>query len=178
VRFMTQALIRVSGNVQRAQRRRPGASVLALLQAVQQAGSAKPSDLADHLGLSRAAVTRQVQQLVGENALVITPDPGDRRSFSVAVTAAGQQRLAALDARGVERFALFTQHWTTEEVHELGRLLEKLEASIADAVRSDPPVTAAPWRRAATTHPTAPEPPGTASTSVTRQEDDDQTTRP
>jgi DNA-binding MarR family transcriptional regulator len=174
---MSQALTRVSGNVQRAQRRRPGASVLALLQAVQQAGSAKPSDLADHLGLSRAAVTRQVQQLIGEDALVATRDPVDGRSFSVAVTAAGQQRLAALDARGVERFALFTQHWTTEEVRELGRLLEKLEASIAAAVRSDPPVTAAPWRRPDTAPSTGQNTPGPSSTSVTRQEDDDQATR-
>jgi hypothetical protein len=89
VRFMARALTRVSGNVQRAQRRRPGAGVLALLQAVEQAGSAKPSELAEHLGLTRAAVTRQVQQLLAEDALVVTPDPFDRRSFSVAVSAVG-----------------------------------------------------------------------------------------
>jgi DNA-binding MarR family transcriptional regulator len=147
VRHMAQALTRVSGNVQRASRRRPGASVLALLQAVAQAESVRPSDLAEHLGLSRGAVTRQIQQLVGEGVLGMSADPADGRSFFVSVTPAGRDRLAALDARGVQRFALFTRGWTTAEVRELGRLLEKLEASIAEAVRTDPPVTGAPWRR-------------------------------
>lgn len=146
VRFMARALTRVSGNVQRAQRRRPGAGVLALLEAVEQAGSAKPSELADHLGLTRAAVTRQVRQLIGEDALMVTPDPFDRRSFSVAVTPSGHDRLAALDARGVARFTRFTEGWSADEVRELGRLLEKLEASIAAAVRDEPPVTSTPWR--------------------------------
>jgi hypothetical protein len=80
----------------------------------------------------------------------------------------GRERLATLDARGVARFSRFTQDWSAEEVRHLGELLEKLEASIAAAVRDEPPVTAVPWRRP----PGGGRPPGDAAPPGKRDPDD------
>src|SRR3954452_7601911 len=147
VAAMAQVLTRVAGNMQRARRRRTGASAMTLLQAVADGGPVRPSALAGHLGVTRAAVTGQVQELAGRGAVRLDPDPDDGRSVLVGITPAGLEELTALNRRGVERFLLFTRDWTISEIRELGRLLEKLEASIAAAVQHEPPVTGAPWRR-------------------------------
>jgi DNA-binding MarR family transcriptional regulator len=144
---MWLSLMRVSANVQRARRRRPGAAAMTLLQAVADAGPVRPSELAAHLGVTRASVTVQVRELAASGALDLAPDPQDGRSVLVAVSAAGAERLGALNERGVQRFARFTAGWDVADIRELGRLLDKLEASIAEAVRDEPPVTDAPWRR-------------------------------
>lgn len=147
VAMTAQALTRVAGNMQRARRRRTGASAMTLLQAVADGGPVRPSGLAGHLGVTRAAVTGQVQELAARGAVDLAPDPDDGRSVLVRITPAGLEELTALNRRGVERFLLFTRDWDTSEIRELGRLLEKLEASIAAAVQHEPPVTGAQWRR-------------------------------
>jgi DNA-binding MarR family transcriptional regulator len=147
VATMAQALTRVAGNMARARRRRTGASAMTLLQAVADGGPVRPSALAGHVGVTRAAVTGQVQELAARGAVDLSPDPDDGRSVLVRITPAGLEELTALNRRGVERFLLFTRDWTVSEIRELGRLLEKLEASIAAAVQHEPPVTGAQWRR-------------------------------
>jgi DNA-binding MarR family transcriptional regulator len=114
---------------------------------VQAAGRVRPKDLADHLGLSRAAVTQQVQSLTEAGELTAETDPNDRRSVFLEVTPAGQNRLRALTERGLQRWTLFTADWTRDEIQTLADLLLKLEQSIAAAVRGEPPVIAAPWSR-------------------------------
>jgi DNA-binding MarR family transcriptional regulator len=147
VATMAQALTRVAGGMQRARRKRTGASAMTLLQAVADGGPVRPSALAGHLGVTRAAVTVQVQDLAARGAVDLAPDPDDGRSVLVRITPAGLEELTALNRRGVERFLLFTQDWDESEIRELGRLLEKLESSIARAVRHEPPVTGAQWQR-------------------------------
>jgi len=147
VAAMWLSLMRVSANVQRARRKRTGAAAMTLLQAVADAGPVRPSELAAHLGVTRASVTVQVRELGAAGSLELTPDPQDGRSVLIAVTPAGLDRLTALNERGVQRFTRFTAGWDVADIRELGRLLDKLEASIAEAVRDEPPVTAAPWRR-------------------------------
>jgi DNA-binding MarR family transcriptional regulator len=147
VATMSQALTRVAGGMQRARRRRTGASAMTLLQAVADGGPVRPSALAGHLGVTRAAVTGQVQELAARGAVELSPDPDDGRSVLVRITPAGLEELTALNRRGVERFLMFTRDWDISEIRTLGRLLEKLESSIAGAVRHEPPVTGAQWRR-------------------------------
>src|SRR4051795_3592734 len=144
---MAQALTRVAGGMQRARRKRTGASAMTLLQAVADGGPVRPSALAGHLGVTRAAVTGQVQDLAARGAVELAPDPDDGRSVLVRITPAGLEELTALNRRGVERFLLLTRDWDRSETRALGRLLEKLERSIAAAVQHEPPVTGAQWRR-------------------------------
>jgi DNA-binding MarR family transcriptional regulator len=147
VAAMYAVLIRVSGNVSRASRARAGAARLALLRAVAEASEPRPSDLAVHLALSRAAITRQLQELSAECLVELTIDENDRRSFFVSLTDAGRARLAALTERGLQRFELFTADWHDEDVQELARLLTLLESSIAKAVKLDEPIAGRPWQR-------------------------------
>ena len=67
----------------------------------------------------------------------------------------------------MQRFTRFTAGWDVTEIRELGRLLDKLEASIADAVRDDPPVTAPPWRHPRAGPDAGPEPAAPASSVPT-----------
>lgn len=138
---------RLAGNTARATRTRPGAVRLAVLQAVDAGRSPRPSELATHLGLSRAAVTRHVQDLSASGLVDLTVDEHDRRSCFVTLTATGRKELDALTERGIQRFQSFTADWTTEDVQELARLLTKLEASIAAATRHEAPVSGRPWQR-------------------------------
>lgn len=144
---MTEVLVRVAGNIGRASRKRPGARDLALLEAVRRAGRVRPKDLADHLGLSRAAITQQVQALTAAGDLLAETDPADRRSLFLQVSPAGQEKLAGLNERGLQRWTSFTADWDEDEIQLLADLLLKLESSIARAVRGDAPITAEPWRK-------------------------------
>ena len=147
---LSERLVRISGNIARANRRRPGARDLVLLDAVRQAGRARPSELAEHLGVSRARITQQVQALLDAGELRAEVDPQDRRSVLLELAQTGDDRLKELTERGLQRWALFTATWSTAEVTALADLLDKLEQSIADAVRHQPPVTGPRWRRAPT----------------------------
>ena len=158
VKRLADVLSRVGGNVVRASRKRPGARDLALLAAIQTAGRVRPKDLADHLGLSRAAITQQVQTLTQSGDLTAETDPADRRSVFLQVSPAGESRLQALTERGVQRWTLFTADWDDDEIRLLADLLAKLERSIATAVRGDQPITGAPWRQPPSDHPAPPPP--------------------
>jgi DNA-binding MarR family transcriptional regulator len=144
---MSAVLVRVSGNVARAGRARAGAARLALLRAISEASEPRPSDLATHLALSRAAVTRQLQELSADGLVELTVDENDRRSFFVSLTDEGRARLTALTERGLQRFELFTADWSDEDVQELARLLTRLESSIAHAVQHETPIAGRPWQR-------------------------------
>ncbi|TQS46119.1 MarR family winged helix-turn-helix transcriptional regulator [Cryptosporangium phraense] len=144
---MSAVLVRVSGNVARASRARTGAARLAILRAVAEGSEPRPSDLATHLALSRASVTKQLQELSADGLVELTVDENDRRSFFVSLTEAGRAQYDALTERGLQRFALFTAEWDDDDVRELARLLTKLESSIAHAVRNDTPIAGRPWQR-------------------------------
>lgn len=156
---MTEVLVRVTGNVGRASRKRPGARDLVLLEAVRRAGKVRPKDLAEHLGLSRAAITQQVQALTAAGDLEAETDPGDRRSLFLQVSPEGEKKLAVLNERGHQRWTLFTADWDEDEIALLADLLLKLESSIARAVRGDAPITEKPWRRPEDPSQHSPDPP-------------------
>src|ERR1700754_4486225 len=84
---------RVSGNTARATRSRPGAARLAVLQAVDGGRSPRPSDLATHLGPSRAAAPRHLHDLSADGLVDLTVDENDRRSCFVTLTGTGRKEL-------------------------------------------------------------------------------------
>jgi len=59
------------------------------------------------------------------------------------LTARGRKHLEELHAFGLSRFALFVADWSQEEIHTLGALLAKLEASKARVAGNEqlPPTT-------------------------------------
>ena len=89
-----------------------------VLCAVDQAGpdGARPKDIADQLGVSRAAATTFVQRLEGKALLETTPDPDDDRGVRVTLTRRGlevllrvgqlERRLAARAIEGLPASAI------------------------------------------------------------------------
>ena len=90
----------------------------AVLCVVDQGGpdGARPKDIAEHLGVSRAAATTFVQRLEAKGWVETTPDPEDDRGVRVALTRRGmevvlrvghlERRLAARAIEGMPASAI------------------------------------------------------------------------
>src|SRR5437762_12338108 len=100
----------------------------AALQAVDQGGpdGARPSEIAEQLGVSRAAATTFIQRLEAKALVETTPDPDDDRGVRVALTRHGlevllrvgqlERRLAARTIEGMPASAMAR---TIHVLHEL-----------------------------------------------------------
>lgn len=69
-------------------------SLTAALATIERGGPMTPSELADAERVRRPTITRVLARLEEEGLITRTPDPADRRSTLVAVTAAGSALLA------------------------------------------------------------------------------------
>jgi DNA-binding MarR family transcriptional regulator len=81
--------------------RRPGGLTLPELRAlafVNADPACNPSQLAEYLMLTRPAVTRLLDGLVGRKLVSRRPDPGDRRRLRLALTRAGRAHLETVYA--------------------------------------------------------------------------------
>lgn len=133
VQSMVAALFTLAAGLERARRQRPGAAALSLLQVIAGRDGVRPSELADRQAVHPSLVTRQVRELEAKGYAQVTADPGDGRSWLVALTPAGRQELTRLTQVGLDRFALFVAGWEPGEVRTLAGLLNKLQESIAAA---------------------------------------------
>lgn len=81
----------------------PGARAdFAVLASLVEFGPMSQADLGRRLSADRSDMAAYVARLAGEQLVVRATDPGDRRRNTVAVTARGRRRLAAMHRR-VER---------------------------------------------------------------------------
>ena len=126
VATMAQALTRVAGGMQRARRKRTGASAMTLLQAVADGGPVRPSALAGHLGVTRAAVTGQVQELAARGAVDLAPDPDDGRSVLVRITPDGRTWLEEFRRPSQQAMAALFRGFTPDETTRLRHLCLRL----------------------------------------------------
>lgn len=81
---------------------RPAFKILLTLRRLGPPYTASPSDLADHLGLSRGALSARLGPLEDAGLVTRTVDRGDRRRVHVRLTAAGRRafdRHARLESR-------------------------------------------------------------------------------
>jgi DNA-binding MarR family transcriptional regulator len=131
VRQMVQALFTLTGGLERARRRIPGASTLSVLQIIAAHDKIRPSELAAELGLHQSTITRQIQSLEDNGQVALIADTHDRRSCTITLTEAGWNEVRRLTQIGLERFATFVADWDAEEVRTLTRLLIKLDESKA-----------------------------------------------
>jgi DNA-binding MarR family transcriptional regulator len=147
---LVTALFAVSNGLERARRRIPDAATLSVLRMLGTAEQAdpgrgtRPSEIAEALDIHRSAVTHHIQALAKAGHIQASTDPNDRRSSIISLTEAGQAELARLNALGMARFASFVADWSTGEVRELARLLEKFEQSTAKVSAQNPPLGAPP----------------------------------
>jgi DNA-binding MarR family transcriptional regulator len=147
VREMVAALMTVSAGHERARRRIPAASTLALLAVVAARPNVRPSEIATELGLHPSSVSRQLRALAEAGHVLMTVDPDDRRSCYITLTDAGSDEVRRLTEIGLGRFATFVAGWTADEVRTLTRLLCKLEASKAEVARREQGLSGRVWQR-------------------------------
>jgi DNA-binding MarR family transcriptional regulator len=145
VEQLVAALFAVTSGLERARRQIPDAAALSVMQVLawaerqEPAQKVRPKDIATALGVHRSAVTHQLQALEEAGQVTLTVDPGDRRSWFVALTDTGRAELDQLTTIGLDRFASFVADWDAQEVRTLTRLLAKFEASKAEVGRRAPP---------------------------------------
>lgn len=125
---MMNALMAVLQSTERA-RRKGDTSRLAMLSAIATHPASSPKAISEELGFHPSSVTRQVQALEVDGHVGVSPDPLDRRSCRVDLTASGQTELKRLREIGLQRWTLFVAKWDANDVRTLARLLAKLEQS-------------------------------------------------
>lgn len=104
------------------------------LRMLDRLGPLPTTTLADALQLDASTVTRQVNTLVTSGFAQRLPNPTDRRSSQLAITADGRRVM-----RGVERgrrrvLGQMFDEWNEEERQTLGEMLTKLNVSLIDQV--------------------------------------------
>lgn len=101
-------------------------------------GRATPSEIAEHVPITSAAVTSLVDTNERKGLVERRPDPGDRRKVQVVLTDEGQALLDRLlpGAHSLELEVLNVL--SAGERTTLLRILEKLQGSVEEAARRDP----------------------------------------
>ena len=94
-----------------------------------------PGELASHLELSSGAMTTRLDALEQAGLVRRLPDPDDRRSVIVELTAEGRARWDTATSVAGRREAFFASALTKTEQRELNRLLRKLMLALEAAER-------------------------------------------
>jgi DNA-binding MarR family transcriptional regulator len=95
----------------------------------------RASDLAEHVGVGRATISRQLRRLEDLGLLVRRPDPEDSRGQLLELTSEGTRRLTeAQEARRAWlRSALAS--WADDDVAVLATSLERLNGTLDEVMR-------------------------------------------
>jgi DNA-binding MarR family transcriptional regulator len=110
-----------------------GLAELGILQAVaaQAQGRGRPSAIAEALSLDLSVVSRRLPALEAAGLIERVADPADRRAQVIALTPAGAERLARLNAAAGQALAARLGDWDTSDLESLARLMRRLELDLA-----------------------------------------------
>ena len=97
-----------------------------LLVQLRDHGPLRPSDLADHIGVGKATISRQLKALEHLGLIERATDPADGRAHLLALTADGRQRLDAVSSARRQRLHARLSAWPEEDVRTLATLLARL----------------------------------------------------
>lgn len=92
-------------------------------------GAAKPSVIAEALGMDRSSTSTLIGRMRSLGLVDSTPDPSDRRGVIVALTAAGDERVARTLAERGDEFSDRVRTWSDADVRSLTRLLGRLTST-------------------------------------------------
>lgn len=98
-------------------------------------GPLRSSDIAQHLGMDKGAVSRTIGQLRDFGLVETRPDPDDGRATLVAVTPAAIATREQLRSETTSGYGVIFADWDTDDIAEFGRLLFKFNESIARVPR-------------------------------------------
>ncbi len=102
----------------------PGA--YGLLVGIHDRPRGRPSDLADHFGIGKATMSRQLKALEGLGLVAREPDPGDGRAHLLVLTEQGRTRLDHARTARMARFNALLGTWPEDDVRLLAGLLGRL----------------------------------------------------
>nr|WP_150959536.1 MarR family transcriptional regulator [Aneurinibacillus sp. XH2] len=100
-------------------------SAYLLLHQISAHGSAGVKTLADEFRLDISTVSRQAAALEQKGYIYRTPDPQDRRSFSLQITDLGAKELDESKRARLARVTEKLKDWSDEDCHTFGKLLTK-----------------------------------------------------
>ncbi len=106
------------------------AAAYALLVWLEDAGTARLTDLAAFFGVGKPTMSRQIQFLERLDLVTRTADDTDRRAQTLSLTANGAARLHLVRRARRDRFRTMLAPWPTHDVAELGALLNRLNRTM------------------------------------------------
>lgn len=96
-----------------------------LLIGIYDCARSRPSDLADHFGVGKATISRQVKVLEQLRLIERRPDPDDGRAHLLVLTDEGRRRVETARTARQQRFHAMLATWPAEDVRVLGRMLAR-----------------------------------------------------
>jgi DNA-binding MarR family transcriptional regulator len=101
-------------------------------------GFATPSQLAQHAGIGKAAMTQMLDGLTEADWIYREPHPDDRRKLAIRLTRSSKQRLERFLPGHFDRVGRLTAGLSAEELDTLNALMDKLEAGLAAIGKGKP----------------------------------------
>jgi DNA-binding MarR family transcriptional regulator len=93
-------------------------------------GQHQVGEIADLLGVSPPAASKNVDKLERLGLVVREPCKRDRRAARLSASAAGRHLVEAVEARKTERLTPVLAEFSTEELDQLSQLLERFAAAL------------------------------------------------
>jgi len=100
-------------------------SAYLLLHQIHSHGSAGVKALADEFRLDISTVSRQAAALEQKGYVIRTPDPSDKRAFTLQLTELGRRELFKHKQARLARIKELLRNWPEEERAMFGELLKK-----------------------------------------------------
>ncbi|WP_369170539.1 MarR family winged helix-turn-helix transcriptional regulator [Streptomyces sp. R28] len=95
-------------------------------------GEMRMSKLAELLAVDMSVTSRHVAHVAERGWIERSPDPADKRSRILHLTAAGEERVREMSRRTTQLLAERLSDWSDDDVAELTRLMARLRASFDD----------------------------------------------
>jgi len=93
-------------------------------------GQHQVSEIAEFLGVSPAAASKNIDKLEGLGLVVRTPSEGDRRATLLSVSPKGRRLVLAYEELKAARLYPVLDNFKPKEIAELSRLLERLSVEV------------------------------------------------
>lgn len=91
----------------------------------------RAAELAAHVGVGRATISRQLRRLEDLGLLERTPDPDDCRAEQLHLTPEGERHVRAGSQARREWLRAALADWSADEVHDLAAALGRLNTAVA-----------------------------------------------
>jgi DNA-binding MarR family transcriptional regulator len=96
------------------------------MRALYDADAMAPSALAEKMGMTKGAISKLADRLLGKGLIARADNPGDRRAHTLSLTGAGRSKVPILAALADRNDAEYFGILPTEEREMLHRLLRTL----------------------------------------------------